>query len=159
MKKILHHIHQNNGTSKCSILFEVFKARSTGLKQKSAAWVAARQDTIGASEIAVLTGNSPFETRRSLLKKKIRPVSTYDKTACAWGTLFEPIARKYFERKHCVTVFGHSVSLDLAKDHPLYGRVRTAFTKEDEDEEFLRKTHMENAFDWAKKKIQKSQKL
>ena len=99
------------------------KARSSGLKQKSVAWVAARQDTIGASEIAALTGNSPFETRRSLLQKKIRPVSTHDKTACAWGTLFEPIARKYFEKKHGVTVFGHSVSLDLAKDHPLYKKV------------------------------------
>ena len=74
------------------------KARSTELKQKSAAWVAARQDRIGASEIAALTGNSPFETRISLFQKKIRPVFTHDKTACAWGTLFEPIARKYFER-------------------------------------------------------------
>ena len=46
------------------------KARSTGLKQKSAAWVAARQDTIGASEIAALTGNSHFETRRSLFQKR-----------------------------------------------------------------------------------------
>ena len=99
------------------------KARSTGMKQKSTAWVAARQDTIGASEIAALTGNSPFETRRSLLQRKIRPVSTHDKTACALGTLFEPIARKYFEKKHDVTVFSHSVSLDLAKDHPLYKKV------------------------------------
>ena len=94
------------------------KTRSTGLKQKSAAWAAARQDTVGASETAALTGNSPFETRRSLLQKKIRPVSMHDK--CAWGTLFEPIARKYFEKKHSVQVFGHSVSFDLAKDHPLY---------------------------------------
>ena len=30
-----------------------------------------------------------------------------------------------------------------------YGRVKTAFKKEDENEEFLRKIHMENAFDWA----------
>ena len=43
--------------------------------------------------------------------------------ACAWGTLFEPIARKYFEKKHSVSVFGHSVSLKLAKDHPLYKKV------------------------------------
>ena len=35
------------------------------------------------------------------------------------------------------------------------GRVRTTFTKEDEDEEFLRKTHMENAFDWAKNNPEK----
>ena len=102
---------------------KLLKVRSTGLKQKSAAWVAARQDTIGASEIAALTGNSPFETRRSLLQKKICPVSTHDKTACAWGFLFELIARKYFEKKHGVIVFGHSVSLDLARDHPLYKKV------------------------------------
>ena len=36
-----------------------------------------------------------------------------------------------------------------------YGRVRTAFTKEDEDEEFLRKIHTENAFDWAKNNPEK----
>ena len=42
---------------------------------------------------------------------------------CVWGTLFEPIAGKYFEQKHSPSVFGHSVSLNLAKYHPLYKKV------------------------------------
>ena len=127
LKKLLHHIYTKRMAQvNVQSYLKFIKARSTRLKQKNAAWVAARQDTIGASQIAALTGNSPFETRRSLLQKKIRPVSMHDKTACAWGTLFEPIARKYFEKKHSVQVFGHSVSLDpldLAKDHPLYKKV------------------------------------
>ena len=49
---------------------KLLKSRSTGLKQKSAAWVAARQDTIGASEIAAQTGNSPFEIPRLPSPKK-----------------------------------------------------------------------------------------
>ena len=36
-----------------------------------------------------------------------------------------------------------------------YGKVRTAFTKEDENNEFLRKIHMEKAFDWAQKNSEK----
>ena len=59
------------------------KARSTGLKQKSSDWVEARRNTIGASEIAALMGHSPFETRKSLLLKKIQPVSMQSNVACA----------------------------------------------------------------------------
>ena len=36
-----------------------------------------------------------------------------------------------------------------------YGKARTAFTKEDENEEFLCKIHMENGFDWAQKNPKK----
>ena len=36
-----------------------------------------------------------------------------------------------------------------------YGKVRTASTKEDENEEFLRKIHMENAFNWAQNNPEK----
>ena len=49
----------------------VLKSRSTGLKQKSADWVCARKDIIGVSEVSALTGKSPFETPRTLLKKKV----------------------------------------------------------------------------------------
>ena len=96
------------------------KTHSTGLKQNS---TEARKNTIGASEVAALTGHSPFETRKTLLLKKIQPVTMQSNVACCWGTHFEPITRKYLEKKHSVQVFGHSVSLNLAKDHPLYQKV------------------------------------
>ena len=83
------------------------KSRSTGLKQKSADWVCARKYTIGASEISALTGKSPFETPRTLLKKKVQP----------------PSMHKYFETKHSVSVFGHSLSLNLAENDPLFGKI------------------------------------
>ena len=99
------------------------KSHSTGLKQKSTDCAEARKNKIGASEVAALTRHSPFETRKTLLLKKIQPPPIQSNVACCWGTLFEPIARKYFEKKRGVPVFGHSVSLDLAKNHPLYKKV------------------------------------
>ena len=104
--------------------FKAFlKSREAGLIQKSAEWVKARQETIGASEISVLTGSLPFETKETLISKKICPADMSKNVACTWGFLFEPIVRRYFEQKNSVKVFGHTMSLNLAKDHPLYGEV------------------------------------
>ena len=99
------------------------KSRSTGFKQKSADWVCARKDIIGASEVSALTGKSPFETPKTLLKKKTQPPPMHNNIACAWGSLFAPISRKYFEKKHSVSVFGHTVSLNLAENAPLFGKI------------------------------------
>ena len=106
---------------------EAFKAflkeRQTGLQQRSAAWVKARQHSVGASEISALTGASPFETPTSLVHKKLHPPDMSKNVACAWGKLFEPFARAYLEWEHHIQVFGNTISLNLAKDHPLYGKV------------------------------------
>ena len=108
----------------CVQSFKAFlKSRETGLIQKSAEWAKARQETVGASEISVLTGSSPFETKETLISKKICPADMGKNVACTWGFLFEPIIRRYFEEKNSVKVFGHTISLNLAKDHPLYGKV------------------------------------
>ena len=106
---------------------KAFKAflqqRQTGLVQRSKAWVKARQHTIGASEIAALTGSSPWDTPASLLLKKLHPQDLSNNVACAWGKLFESFARAYIEWKHNTQVFGNTISLNLAKSHPLYGKV------------------------------------
>ena len=104
--------------------FKAFlKERQTGLKQRSPAWVKARKHTIGASEIAALTGASPFDNSASLVRKKLHPPDLSNNVACAWGRLFETFARAYIEWKHNTQVFGHTISLNLAKTHPLYGKV------------------------------------
>ena len=104
--------------------FQAFlKERQTGLRQRSEAWVKTRQHTIGASEISALTGSSPFETPSSLIHKKLHPPDMSKNVACAWGKLFELFARAYFEWEHNTHVFGHTISLNLAKDYPLYGKV------------------------------------
>ena len=106
---------------------KAFKAflqeRQTGLVQRSQPWIKARQHTIGASEIAVLTGASHFDTPASLIRKKLHPITLSSNIACAWGRLFEPFARAYIEWFHATKVFGDTISLNLAKDHPLYGKV------------------------------------
>ena len=99
------------------------KERQTGLRQRSEAWVKARQHTIGASEISALTGASPFDTPWSLIQKKLHPPDLSKNVACAWGKLFEPFARAFLEWEHPTTVFAHNIALNLAKDHPLYGKV------------------------------------
>ena len=104
--------------------FKAFlQEHQTGLVQRSTAWVKARKHTIGASEIAALTGASPFDTPASLLRKKFHPLDLSKNVACTWGKLFEPFARAYIEWKHSTQVFGHTISLNLAKTHPLYGKV------------------------------------
>ena len=104
--------------------FQAFlQAHQTGLVQRSAPWVKARQHTIGASEIAVLTGASRFDTPASLIRKKLHPPNMGNNVACAWGRLFEPFARNYIEWKHNTEVIGDTILLNLAKDHPLYGKV------------------------------------
>ena len=104
--------------------FKAFlKENQTGLTQRTPAWVKARKHTIGASEMAVLTRASPFDTPASLVRKKLHPIDLSQNVACAWGRLFELFAREYIEWKHNTKVFGHTISLNLAKSHPLYGKV------------------------------------
>ena len=104
--------------------FKAFlQENQTGLVQRSTAWVKARKHTIGASEMAVLTRASPFDTPASLVRKKLYPPNLSNNVACAWGRLFESFAREYIEWKHNTQVFGHTISLNLAKTHPLYGKV------------------------------------
>ena len=91
--------------------------------QRSKAWVSARKRTIGASEMAALTGASFYDTPSSLLRKKFNPPDLSKNVACAWGTLFESFAREYIQWSHNAPVFGYTLSLNLAKDHPLYGKV------------------------------------
>ena len=73
--------------------------------------------------MAVLTRASPFDTPASLVRKKLHPIDLSQNVACAWGRLFESFAREYIEWKHNTKVFGHTISLNLAKTHPLYGKV------------------------------------
>ena len=105
--------------------FKAFlKERKTGLEQRSKAWVKAKKHTIGASEIAVLTGASPFDTPASLIRKKLYASDDLsNNVACAWGRLFEPFARAFIEWEHNTQVFGNTISLNLAEGHPLYGKV------------------------------------
>ena len=39
------------------------------------------------------------------------------------GNLFGPLVCRYFEQKHSVSAFGHSISLNLASRHPLFRKV------------------------------------
>ena len=99
-------------------------SRETGLKQGSLDWVNARLSTVGGSEISALTGSSPFETPTSLLAEKLQLGDTFTKNvSCTWGSIFEPLAREFFKRKHSVSIFGYDSYLRLPRDNPLYGKL------------------------------------
>ena len=70
-----------------------------------------------------MTGTSPWDTPSSLIRKTLHAPDLSNNVACAWGKLFEPFARAYIEWHHNTHVFGNTISLNLAKDHPLYGKV------------------------------------
>ena len=123
LEKHLHLVYALSMSANVKAFQAFLKERQTGLVQRSTAWVKARQHTIGASEIAVLTGASPFDTPSSLIRKKLHAPDLSKNVACAWGKLFEPFARAFIEWNHNTQVFGNTISLNLAKDHPLYGKV------------------------------------
>ncbi len=67
----------------------------------SAAWLAARQQGIGGSEIAAVLGLSPFESAFSLWHRKrglMEPVEETD--VMYWGKLHEPTICAEFARRH-----------------------------------------------------------
>ena len=58
------------------------------------------------------------------MRKKLHARSDLSNSvACAWGNLFKPLARSFLEWKHNTQVFGHTISLNLAPDHPLHGKL------------------------------------
>ena len=73
--------------------------------------------------MAVLTGASHFDTPAGLIRRKLHSINFSGNIACARGRLFEPFARAYLEWFHATKVFGDTISLNLAKDYPLYGKV------------------------------------
>ena len=72
--------------------FKAFlKERQTGLVQRSKAWVKARKHTIGASEIAVLTGASPFDTPGKLASQEATPTKLEQQRCLCLGKAFRAI--------------------------------------------------------------------
>ena len=104
----------------CVTSFKAFlKENQTGLTQRTPAWVKARKHTIGASEMAVLTRASPFDTPASLVRKKLHPPDLSQNVACAWGRLFELFAREYIEWKHNTKVLSHNFPQSRQESPPL----------------------------------------
>ena len=103
-------------------------ARETGHVQGASAWVNARHKSVGALEVAALTGKSPFESPSSLLAKKIDNRSNFVGTACTWGSLFDPLAREFFEKKYSATIFGYKSSLTCRRTTPCTASLPSAPT-------------------------------
>ncbi|MDF1729574.1 MAG: YqaJ viral recombinase family protein [Sulfitobacter sp.] len=77
-----------------------------GTKQRSAEWLTLKKTTVGGSEIGILLGFSGYSTRNDLLTRKVGGSKFTANAACAWGTMFEPLAERFVEVDLSTTVLG-----------------------------------------------------
>lgn len=71
-------------------------------QQRTEAWYALRARTLGGSEIATVLGECPYKSIKQLLAEKIGQTRFNGNVATRWGTLFEPVTRRYMERLLCL---------------------------------------------------------
>lgn len=83
---------------KSQILADFVKTVQTAPQQRTAEWYQIRQTTIGGSEIATLLGCCYGKTIKDLIKSKIGLDDFRGNTATRWGTMFEPMTKKYCEK-------------------------------------------------------------
>ncbi|CCP88129.1 lambda-exonuclease family protein [Candidatus Phytoplasma solani] len=68
------------------------------LEQNTLDWYNHRKNYINASEVAIIMGLNPFETKEQLLKKKVFDIKIEDNQAMQHGRLLEPQARAFFNQ-------------------------------------------------------------
>lgn len=74
--------------------------------QRTPEWLAKRRNHLTASQIAAVCGDNPYDSRLSLLKKKIGIEKPFEgNAATAHGTKFEPIAIELYEKRTGNKVF------------------------------------------------------
>ena len=79
--------------------------------QRSDEWFLMRNNVIGASELAALVGMSPYQNFDCLARKKrSKSNSSYSKSSCWWGTIFEDVAVKYAESEFSAKIIGTLIS-------------------------------------------------
>ena len=78
-------------------LLYIKQSQATQFPQGSTEWFECRKVQFGGSEVAAVLGASPYKTPNDLIHQKIKPDLT-PKPACAFGRLFEHVAKKYMRQ-------------------------------------------------------------
>jgi hypothetical protein len=79
-------------------------------KQRSEAWLAAKGDCVGGSELATVLGHNPYQTRTKLVSRKLDLCQwTGGGVACQWGTMFEPVSERILELECGVALLGSDI--------------------------------------------------
>lgn len=80
-------------------------------RQRSAAWVAARQLAVGGSEVAALMGRSRYASFADVVASKAGLAGFGGGPATRWGTFFEEVAEKVLALDLGVEVHGTDISV------------------------------------------------
>lgn len=80
------------------ILLEYIATLEEGPQQRSTEWYAIRFTNIGGSEVAAVLGIDPYKTYAKLIADKVGIGEPFKgSTATRWGTIFEPVTKKWSE--------------------------------------------------------------
>lgn len=100
--------HEKHGTVRVHPeVFELLeKDKREQCPQRTPEWLAKRKNHLTASQIASVCGDNPYDSRLSLLRKKIGFDKPFEgNAATAHGTKFEPVAIELYEKKTGNKVF------------------------------------------------------
>tara|TARA_B110000208_G_scaffold84516_1_gene107187 strand:+ start:6145 stop:8307 length:2163 start_codon:yes stop_codon:yes gene_type:complete len=97
INKYIKVINYNN------IINNIIKMMNNKIKQRTPEWYTLRKKMITASNVASILGYNPYDSKVSILKKKVNNVSISN-AAMAHGVKYEPLAIKEYEKKNKCTV-------------------------------------------------------
>lgn len=81
-----------------------------GYRQGTAAWLSAKENVVGGSELATLMGLNPYQTWEGLVARKLGlPSGTPPGVACWWGTFLEPISERLLELDCATKLHGSDI--------------------------------------------------
>tara|TARA_B110000971_G_scaffold34965_1_gene32870 strand:+ start:28925 stop:31087 length:2163 start_codon:yes stop_codon:yes gene_type:complete len=86
-----------------NIINNIIKMMNNKIKQRTPEWYTLRKKMITASNVASILGYNPYDSKVSILKKKVNNVSISN-AAMAHGVKYEPLAIKEYEKKNKCTV-------------------------------------------------------
>lgn len=85
------------------------KENSDGPEQGGVAWLKAKEETVGGSEVSTILGINPYMTKADLLAQKIGIKKMKMTIHMNWGNLFEPVMMKYMEYKKNTKIVGENL--------------------------------------------------
>ena len=97
-------------------------------EQRTQEWFDLRRQMITASDWGAVLGKNKYSSYKEVLKKKIKPPKYVQSAATIWGTKYEEVATKIYERRNNVEVIEFGVIQH--EEHSFLGASPDGITKE-----------------------------
>lgn len=105
---------------KNNVLLKLINKNIDLAPQGSPEWLAIRETSIGGSEMAVITGDNPYQKLDTLVAQKVGFSKFMGNIACRWGKMFEVITQKVTEYIFDIEYMYETGSLEGAIQHQRY---------------------------------------